>query len=403
MGAKKYTATSLQAAVNKIKEDIGPNAMILSTKRIPRNLRDPYGQDLFEVIAAPHDSDNDSDKKEIPKATEQPKIEETKEIEQYEAPVVQTPAPVPVSRDSDSIDIETIKAELVSIKEMLYLINRSDGLPGLLHTHPECLNMYAKLVKSGLSERRSQAFMNKGCAFLDSRKPAPKDIASNVLKEILGVIDVVNLFETDSNRPGKKHLAAFVGPTGVGKTTTIAKLAAELSLKQKKTVGLISIDGYRIGALEQLRTYSSIMGLPCLPAFTPEELKMAVKKLKNKDIILIDTAGQSHFDVNRMNELSRLIGGDLSISCHLVLSATTNSLDMKDAGDKFKKLNPQSYIFTKFDETLRRGTIIDQVLDLNLPISYITNGQRVPEDFIQATKKNILKLIFENKSHEIMN
>ncbi|MCP3921806.1 MAG: flagellar biosynthesis protein FlhF [Desulfobacterales bacterium] len=393
MGAKKYTATSLQAAVNKIKEDIGPNAMILSTKRIPRNLRDPYGQDLFEVVAAPHDSDN---KELVPQ--ESSGNSESKEIESYEGSV---PTTAQDDMDPERIDIETIKAELVSIKEMLYLINRSDGLPGLLHTHPECLNMYAKLVKSGLSERRSQAFMNKGCAFLDSRKPEPKDIATKVLKEILNVINVVNLFETDSKRPDKKHLAAFVGPTGVGKTTTIAKLAAELSLKQKKSVGLVSIDGYRIGALEQLRTYSSIMGLPCLPAFTPEELKLAVKKLKNKDIILIDTAGQSHFDVGRMNELAGLIGGDLSISCHLVLSATTNSLDMKDAGEKFQKLNPESYIFTKFDETLRRGAIIDQVLDLNLPISFVTNGQRVPEDFIQATKKNILKLIFENKSQEI--
>ena len=176
-------------------------------------------------------------------------------------------------------------------------------------------------------------------------------------------------------------------------TTTIAKLAAILSLKQGKAVGIVSVDSYRISAVEQLRTYASIMGLPCMSAFSREDLIKAIKTLPNKDIILIDTAGQSHLDKDRMKELGRLMMGSLAITNHLVLSATTEQRDMKEATDSFAALKPESYVFTKLDETRRRGGIIDQVLDSQIPISYITNGQRVPGDIIPADKRTILRFV----------
>ena len=188
-------------------------------------------------------------------------------------------------------------------------------------------------------------------------------------------------------------MAAFIGPTGVGKTTTIAKLAAMLRLHHKKEIGIISVDSYRIGAVDQLRTYASIMGLPCLSAFTPRELQMAVQKMRNKEIVLIDTAGQSHLDEDRMKELRQLMEGAHEISSHLVLSVTTEPQDMKEVAKNFSILNPETYVFTKLDETRRRGTIIDQVIQFKMPISFVTNGQRVPEDITTASKKNILKLI----------
>ena len=192
-------------------------------------------------------------------------------------------------------------------------------------------------------------------------------------------------------------MAAFIGPTGVGKTTTIAKLAALLRLRHKKEVGIISVDSYRIGAVDQLRTYASIMGLPCLSAFTPRELQMAVGKMRDKDIVLIDTAGQSHLDRDRMKALRQLMEGAHEVSSHLVLSVTTEPQDMKEVARNFSILHPETYIFTKLDETRRRGTIIDQVLRLKMPISFVTDGQRVPEDILTASKRNILKLILGRK------
>ncbi len=183
-----------------------------------------------------------------------------------------------------------------------------------------------------------------------------------------------------------------MGPTGVGKTTTIAKLAADLCLKQKMSVGLISVDGYRIGAVDQLKTYASIMGIPCLPAFTHEDVQHAINKMKSMDVLLIDTAGQNHLDKQRMSELGRLISGQ-SISKHLVLSTTAKSADMKEAAESFANLDPKTYIFTKIDETRQRGGIIDQIFHLNLPVSFLTNGQKVPDDIIKATRKNISKVV----------
>jgi flagellar biosynthesis protein FlhF len=228
----------------------------------------------------------------------------------------------------------------------------------------------------------------------------------HVLKHILSTIRVNDPFglpDEDAGgalgqNPQRQQLAAFIGPTGAGKTTTIAKLAADLGLKQKRAVGLISIDSYRVGALEQLKVYSSIMGLPCLPAFSEQDLAIAVRKMRHKDVVLIDTAGHGHLDEKRMSELARLMGGEMDISSHLVLSVTTSREDMKDAAKHFNLLKPRTYIFTKIDETRRRGVMLDQIKSLELPISFVTNGQRVPEDIIKASPKKILDLILKQES-----
>ena len=380
MAVKRYKAKSIQEAINRIKEDFGPDAMILSTRRLPKNARNPYEKEIFEVTAALRKPSEESDTHDIIHTDD----------EGHEAGSW-------IHRSGDregSHDFEkkwkALNAELFSIKDMLFLINRKGGLPGFLHQYPESLNLYARLVKTGISESRVQSIMGRAGNATASKGTKPEEIAKKVYHEIFSSISV---FDPFSFHNGKKHLAAFIGPTGVGKTTTIAKLAAILSLKQGKQVGIISVDSYRISAVEQLRTYASIMGLPCLSAFSREDLKKAIKTLKNKDVILIDTAGQSHLDKDRMKELGRLMKGSLSISSHLVLSATTEQRDMKEAADSFAALKPESYVFTKLDETRRRGGIIDQVSDSQMPISYVTNGQRVPEDIIPADKRSILRFV----------
>ncbi len=120
---------------------------------------------------------------------------------------------------------------------------------------------------------------------------------------------------------------------------------------------------------------------------------MAVRKMRDKEIVLIDTAGQSHLDKDRMRELGRFMEGTPGISSHLGLSATTERNDMKEAAKNFSMLQPETYLFTKLDETSRSGVIIDQVAQLKMPISFLTNGQRVPEDIVIATRRSILKLI----------
>jgi flagellar biosynthesis protein FlhF len=195
-------------------------------------------------------------------------------------------------------------------------------------------------------------------------------------------------------------VAAFVGPTGVGKTTTIAKLAAALSFQKKMKVALISIDNYRVGAFEQLKAYASIMGLVCVPAFNSQDLSSALDRMKSMDMVLIDTAGHSHFDRVKIDEILQLIQTDFRISTHLVLSVTSESTIMKDAASAFSVFNPETLVFTKIDETRRCGKILDQVSDLKLPVSLIANGQRVPEDLIVPDKRQLLKIILGKEPKE---
>lgn len=379
MAAKTFTAKSIPEAISRIKAEMGSDAMILSTHRLPKGVRNPYGADMFEVTAA------------LPGAVVEAEADESsRELAGSLDAWLSPPPPSGDSGPRSESGWKALQAELVSIKDMLFLFNQTGGVPDFLQMHPEYLNVYSRLVRAGISERRARTFMKKAGGVSGRSTLSSAEIATNVIREILSVIEVCSPF---SKQTDTRQVAAFIGPTGVGKTTTIAKLCAELSLKRKKRVGIISIDSYRIGAVEQLRTYAEIMGLPCLPAFSREDFQLALARLENRDIILVDTAGQSHLDLDRMKELGRMMGGETVISNHLVLSATVKRADMQEAARNFATLNPASYVFTKIDETRTRGGLIDQVMDMNLPVSFITNGQRVPEDILMATKKRILRLV----------
>ncbi len=399
MTARTFKANSIKEAIGQVKASLGAEAMILSTKRIPRGPQNPYGKDLFEIQAASQDDMTDllqtgpaKDREKPASWFREPPIRGNRG-EEREKPASWLGEP---SFRGNRNEWQDIQSELSEIKDMLFLSNHMSGIPQLLGLHPACLSLYSKLLASGISERRVWALMKAGGAF--DRKPAgPEAVARHVVKVLKGVISVSDPFQ---KKDGMRHMAAFVGPTGVGKTTTIAKLSAELSLKQKRKVAIISVDSYRIGAVEQLKTYASIMGLPCLPAFSREDLAQALQKMKDKDVILIDTAGQSHRDIKRLKELSELLGEDLSIETHLVLSAAIKPEDMKEAATNFAVLNPSSYVFSKIDETKTRGGIVDQLMDLKLPISYITNGQRVPEDIFPATQRKVLQLMLQGEGED---
>lgn len=256
--------------------------------------------------------------------------------------------------------------------------------------------MYAKLVRAGISEGRANGFVERACRQAEGGPLSRKEMGRRVFAEIFQSIAVADPFRENEQHSGGsgRKLMAFVGPTGVGKTTTIAKLAADLHLKHRRKVGLLSIDNYRIGAVEQLKTYAAIIGLPCLSAFTREDVQNAARRMENREIVLIDTAGQGYQDRKRLAELAHMMGGEPRISSHLVLSLVSRELDMQKAASQFSRLNPSTYIFTKADETVQCGCMIDQVHEYNLPISFITHGQNVPEDIMAATRRNISRLVF---------
>jgi flagellar biosynthesis protein FlhF len=347
MQVKKYRGKTINEALMGVKKVLGPEAMIISTKKLSH--RDGYNG--FEV-AAMLAGDNIS--------------------------------------NTPSIPYTEVKSELMSIKKMIYLLNHSGAIRETLMMNPVILNLYTKLIKNGVDDHYAKIFLERAGAIRGNSPYDTNSIKEKTIKEIMQVIRIRDPFGSQN---GNQIKAAFIGTTGVGKTTTIAKLAARLMFTAKKKVGLISIDNYRIGAMEQLKTYASILGIPCFPAFNRKDLLFALKRMEGRDVILIDTAGRSHYDRLRIAELKSMIAVDSFISSHLLMSVSTTDSEMSKTAINFSPLEFQSYIFTKVDEAEKCGSVINQIMKLPLPISYITTGQNVPEDIESAKKRNILRLL----------
>lgn len=363
MDKKIFRAPNIQTALAGIKEELGPDAMIISTRKVPKSPRDPYAKTMFEVEAAiPSTGDN-----------------------KPEAPLVQ--------------DVKALKSDLAEIKDILSVAGFGSGVSSILCNHFESVGVLASLLRCGVSERLAADLVQKAALDLDKTLDMATQM-KQLKKRVMGLcLDQFRTkdFFTRNNASGLPQVAAFVGPTGVGKTTTIAKLAAFLSFTRKMKVGLVSIDNYRIGAFEQLKAYAGIMGLPCVPAFSRQDLACALDQMKSMDLVLIDTAGHSHYDKEKIDEILELVRNDFQISVHLTLSVTSELINMKEAASAFSVFNPDTYVFTKTDETKRCGKILDQAASYDLPISLVTNGQKVPEDLIIPDRHELLKIILKKE------
>jgi flagellar biosynthesis protein FlhF len=189
------------------------------------------------------------------------------------------------------------------------------------------------------------------------------------------------------------RVIAVVGPTGVGKTTTIAKLAALYALERGVKVALVTTDNFRVGAVEQLATYAKIMDLPLEVVANAQELSAALAKHGDKDLVLIDTAGRSPKDAERLDELKGFLESHPGIETHLCVCATTRARELDDTVASFAKLPLAKLLFTKLDESESFGSIVEVHLKHRLPVSYLTTGQKVPEDIEVATGKKLASLV----------
>jgi flagellar biosynthesis protein FlhF len=177
---------------------------------------------------------------------------------------------------------------------------------------------------------------------------------------------------------------ALVGPTGVGKTTTIAKLAAGCRFREGKRVALITTDTYRIAGAQQLKSYAELIGLPYCVAPLPADLKRALANDRDADVIFIDTVGRSARRPDQLEELASYARGDHGCEVRLVLSATTKRADLLQAVESYRPLGFSSIIATKIDETATVGPVCEAALAAAVPISYLTTGQEVPDDIEEA-------------------
>ena len=202
----------------------------------------------------------------------------------------------------------------------------------------------------------------------------------------------------------KPKVIFFIGPTGVGKTTTIAKIASHFKLEKETKVAFITSDTYRIAAVEQLNTYASIIDCPVNVAYSPDEMDECLNEFKNYELILVDTAGRSHKSEEQMEELEKLISevearaDEFDFEIYLTLSVTTKYKDLKNIADKYKHIDNWSLIFTKLDETCCLGNMLNMKLYTDAPLSYTTSGQNVPNDIEVINEQGLAKLLLGGNS-----
>ena len=191
----------------------------------------------------------------------------------------------------------------------------------------------------------------------------------------------------------RKGVIAFVGPTGVGKTTTLAKLAARYSMSERLRVGLISADTYRIAAADQLKTYAKIMGLPIKVVSEKEEFKEALSRFSDRDVVMVDTPGKSRKDQGYIEKLRDFLSVGVPVETNLLLSLTASRENMLEAASRFDTVDYDNIIFTKVDEATGLGSMYDVIDEVGKPVSYLTVGQNVPNDIEDANPGRIARLI----------
>ena len=290
----------------------------------------------------------------------------------------------PVPRDPVGEEL----AELKSLVEQLRLKSRNSSQ----HELPqELFGLFTDLIEADVSEELARELLGQLRGELPAEKLA--DLAS-VRQQLLRLVQArITVGAPIQVAAGKRRVVAVVGPTGVGKTTTIAKLAANFRLREKRKVGLVTVDTYRIAAVDQLRTYADIIDLPMEVVATPREVRPALERLRSQELVLIDTAGRSPHDAVRIQELKAVLAEAEPDEVHLVLSSIAGSAQLKRTAQQFAEVGVTSIILTKLDEASSLGNLLG-VLDASQPtLSYVTDGQNVPDDIDTADAANLAKRI----------
>ena len=311
-------------------------------------------------------------------AAEQLRLQQAAQAQQ--AAIVQ-----PQNPPQNEEKIRRLEEEIAQMKALLTEVLGRETKKGGVTLH-EALKMQ-EVDEDILKSMAAQA--NAGDTLVDMHTPAAKATLLNYLNEHVKFSDGVKL-----NRHGVR-IVALLGTTGVGKTTTLAKIAAKFVLEQKTSVALITADTYRISAVEQLKTYSDILELPLEIVYNPPELSSAIERHRHKELILIDTAGRSQHNEYQMRELEEFLRVNPRIEKHLVISATTKLTDARQIMNKFSQVNPDRIIFTKIDETGSVGMIVNLLNDNKYSLSYITTGQSVPDDIERATAEVLTNLLLQ--------
>jgi len=411
MRIKKFQAHSLKEATEQMKSDLGPEAIIISSRKLTRG--GPFnflGREMFEVTGAIDEV------APVPQSTyrrrpESPDFARHLERSHVDLEEHDTLANLrriagqygqrgreelrssDVSRrnaEAGSMvelrtDMEDVKGTLRAIVDQLKY-SRMPPLPDILQ------KAYSKLVQHDVDERLAADLVQTVYASTDQDHITNRlYLEKQVIAALAGIIPPA---AGAKPRRKKSRIVLLVGPTGVGKTTTIAKLAAINKLVSGLDVALISADTYRIGAIEQLRTFAGIADIPMEVVYKPAEVAQMLRKFRTKDIVFFDTVGRSQRSKKDLYDLAKFVAAADPDETHLVLSASTNIKTSEDIIDQFKVVNPNRLIFSKLDEAVTYGPLLSIMHRHHLPISYVTTGQTVPDDIRTVDAAQLAAMVY---------
>lgn len=436
---QKIRGRTLEEAYRKMRQQYGEDAVVLSTAQVTEGgIRGWFGQKQVELtasvnvlpgppareatplerkytahdpVAAPGDRRNESmqffeqivrdaqrrmnAQEPAPASTaarlraQEPRAEEPRAASAETAPVL----PFPKKKPDDRQSAETLSREVQDIREMmqvLYAESPGSGLPTEFAPH------YRTLVDRGVSRKVAAALLGSVVHGSDvALLRDPRVFVERLHFEIRKLVSVTGGIEL---APGGCRVVALCGPTGVGKTTNLAKLAAHFAVHQRLRVGLITTDNYRVAAPEQLRVYAGIIGLPIRLAANEKELREALHAMREHDLVMIDTAGGSQFNLEQIRELQHTLQVAKPHETLLVMSASTQLSDLRNIVSNFSCVRPTSLMFTKLDETSQYGGLFSMVMETGLKLSYFSVGQNVPDDIRVVTPAMVAKLILEGRN-----
>ena len=352
MRIKKFTANNYVDALEQVKNELGNDAFIMSTRSIkPDSL-------LSGQKAAT-------------------KVEITAAVEFKESNI---------STLDEELGLDEEK--ILDIKSLIFNLLSEKGQAQTLGLKPSQFETYSHLVENGLDERLASKILKKANAENDTKPAKEKVRIKNIMKKIIPFKGEINL------KIGGPKVVALVGPTGVGKTTTIAKIAADYAIRKNKKLALVSLDTYRLGSVNQLEIYGDIMQLPVEVADGAQTLRDIVMRHSDKDLILIDTTGRSHQDKDYSRKLKEIFNVVGDVETHLVLSVTAQEEQHRKTYEQFVSLGVDRILFTKLDEGLSFGSMFNFLVQNRIPLSYFSIGQNVPEDLEVAAPDKVISLIF---------
>lgn len=419
MHIKTFHAFTMQEALRAIKAELGADAVILSSKEVRRE--GPFARwvsrPIIEVTAAIERPPSRPATRTMPLPVKNDPIERPGKVAQpATAPAefeetlrgmmrsagpashrITTPSPPPASdtarpqRQMNSRQLARIQAELRALYQHLV-----EAYPDDMMTVPKSIpgpvtSLYRDLVARGVSFQHASTLVLDIHAHLSGDQLVNRGLLHDRLRGILGGMLTVNQPLLSPGIPQKTVI--LVGPSGVGKTTTIAKLAAHYQMEQRRSVTLVTLDTHRVAAVEHLKMYAHTLDLPLEIVLTRREVRECLTRHREKDLILVDTGGRNSMDPSYIDEFRKVPAQDRPVETHLVLAATTREQDLSAATRQFSRCPVDRLLFTKLDEASGVGSLLTLHQQTCIPLSYFSVGPRVPDDIEPATPDRLTDML----------